>query len=363
VQQKAVLTGDRRGTIARDAFGRIGAHDVCLYTMTNAEGCVVKISNYGATVTELHVPDRFGNLADVVLGFETLEQYLESSAYFGAIVGRVANRIRDGVFELDGRSYELGRNDGRNHLHGGFSGFDKAVWGAMPTRSLNGPILELVHVSRAGDQGYPGTLTAHVTYHLTNDAQLLVDIEATTDAPTLVNLAQHSYFNLAGHGSGSALGHELWLHSQEYTVSEGDPGISKPVEGTPFDFTRPKTIGRDLALLGEQSPGYDHNYVVPGAPAEMREVARVREPKSGRTLLVESDQPGLQLYCGSFLDGRDQGKGARYERYSGFCLETQKFPYAINVPTWRQQVILRPGATYRHRMAYRFAVDGGASGC
>ena len=357
----AVLTGDRRGTTARDAFGRIGTHDVGLYTMTNAQGCVVKISDYGATVTELHVPDRFGKFADVVLGFESLAEYVAGGAYFGAIVGRVANRIQHGVFELGGRSYELGRNDGSNHLHGGFAGFDKVVWGATPTRSLNGPMLELVHVSKAGDQGYPGTLTTRVTYQLTNDAQLLVDVEATTDETTIVNLAQHSYFNLAGHDSGSMLGHELRLNSSEYTVPEGDPGVIKPVESTPFDFTQFKAIGRDLAQLGERSPGYDHNFIVPGAPAEMREVAHVREPKSGRTLVVESDQPGVQFYCGSFLDGRDRGKGARYERYAGFCLETQKYPYAINVPTWRNQVILRPGATYRHRMAYRFAVEPGVA--
>ena len=356
-----MLIGDRRGTIAREAFGRVDGHDVFLYTMTNAAGCVAKITNYGATVTELHVPDRFGKLADVVLGFESLEQYIESDAYFGALVGRVANRIKGGRFELDGKSYTLAQNDGANHLHGGKSGFHRALWGANPTRSLNGPLLELVYVSKAGEEGYPGTLTTRVTYHLTNDAELLVDVQASADAVTIVNTAQHSYFNLAGHDSGSVLEQELYLNANEYTVLDVDPGVSKPVEGSAFDFTELKAIGRDIGQLDNQPRGYDHNFVVPGASAEMREVARARDPKSGRTLAVDSDQPGLQFYCGSFLDGRDRGKGATYEQYAGFCLETQKYPYAINVPSWQKQVILRPGEVYRHRVAYRFSVEGRVS--
>ena len=354
-----MVAGDPRGTITRADFGRVGDQDVSLYTMVNASGCSVKISNYGATITELHVPDRAGQLADVVLGFESLEEYVASRAYFGAIVGRVANRIKNGRFELDGSSYELARNDGPDHLHGGITGFDRVVWSATPARSLDGPVLELSYVSKDGEDGYPGTLKIFVTYRLTNDVQLMVDVRATTDRSTIVNAAQHSYFNLAGHDSGSVLAQELKLNANEYTASDPDPGVTRPVEGSAFDFTEFKPIGQDLAQLDNQPRGYDHNFVMMDSNGELREVARARDPKSGRELVMESDQPGLQFYCGSFLDGRDRGKGATYEQYAGFCLESQKFPYAINVPTWRNQVVLRAGELYRHRMVYRFSAERG----
>ena len=353
-----MVVSDPRGSITRTAFGQVGGQDVSLYTMVNASGCVLKVTNYGATVTELHVPDRDGQLADVVLGFESLAEYVAGRSYFGAIVGRVANRIRNGHFELEGKPYELAKNDGPNHLHGGLCGFDRVVWSATPARSLDGPVLELAYVSPDGEEGYPGQLSVHVTYRFSNAAELLVDVRATSDATTIVNCAQHSYFNLAGHASGSVLGQELKLAANEYTLCDPDPGVVRPVEGTAFDFTQYKSIGRDLSQL--KSPiGYDHNFVIRDADGELREVARARDPKSGRNLVMESDQPGLQFYCGSFLDGRERGKGAVYEKHAGFCLESQKYPYAINVPTWRSQVVLKAGEPYRHRMVYRFGVEQG----
>jgi aldose 1-epimerase len=344
------------GSIERASFGSTAGQGVSIYTLTNAEGCVLKITNYGATVTELHVPDRFGNLADVVLGYDTLEQYVAGKFYFGAIAGRVANRIKNGLFELQGKSYELAQNDGANHLHGGLRGFDRAVWSATPSLLPSGPALELAYLSLDGEEGYPSSLAVTVTYQLTNDSEFRVEMQAESEQTTIVNLAHHSYFNLAGYASGSTLGHELSLNANEYTVADGDPGVIKPVEGSAFDFSDFKAIGRDLEQIGD-GVGYDHNYIVLGPPGELREAACVREPNSGRVLTLESDQPGLQFYCGSFLDGSEHGKGARYDRYAGFCLESQKFPYAINVPSWRNQVILRAGEVYRHHMVHRFSVE------
>jgi aldose 1-epimerase len=356
-----MLNEDGQGAIERSVFGSLAGHELSLYTLRNTNGCVLKITNYGATVTELHVPDQHGNLADVVLGFETLDEYVASKSYFGCIVGRVANRIKNGLFELDGKSYELAQNDGSNHLHGGWKGFHRGVWSAKPKLLWNGPALELKYVSKDGEEGYPGTLFTTVTYQLTNDAEFVVEMLAETDALTIVNLAHHGYYNLAGHASGSVLAHELRLNANEYTVADIDPGVTKPVEGSAFDFTDFKPIGRDLEQVANRPLGYDHNFIVLGAPGELREVARARDPKSGRVLTLESDQPGVQFYCGSFLNGTDRGKGARYDQYGGFCLESQRFPYAINVPTWKNQVILRAGEIYRHRMVHRFSAEQGAS--
>jgi aldose 1-epimerase len=344
------------GSIEQAPFGSTAGREVSLYTLTNANGWVLKITNYGATVTELHVPDRHGNLADVVLGYDTLEQYVAGKVYFGAIAGRVANRIENGRFELEGKSYQLAQNDGANHLHGGLLGFNKVLWSATPTLLPNGPALELKYLSPDGEEGYPSSLAVTVTYQLTHDSEFRVDMHAESVQTTIVNLAHHSYFNLAGYASGSTLEHELRLNASEYTVADGEPGVAQPVEGSAFDFRDFKPIGRDLARTGNEI-GYDHNYIVLGSLGELREAACVREPKSGRVLTLESDQPGLQFYCGSFLDGSEHGKGVRYDRYAGLCLESQKFPYAINVPSWRNQVILRAGESYRHRMVHRFSVQ------
>jgi aldose 1-epimerase len=352
-------TGNAAPPTTTAPFGKLGDTTVQLYTLTNVNGLIARITNYGAIVTELHVPDRTGRLADVVLGFENLDSYLKNAPYFGAIVGRVANRIMNARFELEGRSFALEANDRPHHLHGGVRGWDKVVWNAIPVDTGEGPALELTYVSRDGDAGYPGTVTARTVYTLTNANELKVDMQATTDATTLVNMAHHSYWNLAGHDSGTILDHELTLHADRYTP--GTPmvpdGRMAPVEGTPFDFTSAKPIGRDLQRTGGRPIGYDHNFVVNGEPDRLRPVARLEDPESGRVMVVSSDQPGVQFYTGNFLDGSTRGKGATYAQYSGLCLETQKFPNSINVPGWRDQVILRPGRTYRHVMIHAFSVD------
>jgi aldose 1-epimerase len=345
-----------RSSIEHAPFGSTDGQEVSLYTLRNEGGCSVKITNYGATVTELHVPDRWGQLGDVVLGFESLAQYIASKSYFGCIAGRVANRIRGGRFELSGKSYALARNDGEHHLHGGIRGFNRVLWSAKPVALPDGPALELRYLSPDGEEGYPSALAVTVTYQLTDASELRVDMQAEAAGTTLVNLAHHGYFNLAGYASGSSLGHELRLNAREYTLADTAPEVIRSTAGSPFDFGGFKTIGRDLAAIGNGPLGYDHNFVVLGPGGQLREAACVRDPGSGRVMTLESDQPGLQVYCGSFLDGRDRGKGAVYERYAGFCLESQKFPYAANVPAWKNQVVLRAGQPYRHQMVHRFSV-------
>jgi aldose 1-epimerase len=340
-------------------FGKLGDTPVQLYTLTNRNGLVAKITNYGATVTELHVPDRAGTLADVVLGFEDLDGYRNHTAYFGTIVGRAANRIMNAAFELEGQRYSLAANDRPHHLHGGRTGWNAVVWNASLIQAAEGPALELTYVSRDGEEGYPGTVTAKTIYTLTNDNELKVEMQATTDQTTLVNMAHHSYWNLAGFGSGTILDHELTLHADQYTP--GTPmvpdGRVVPVKGTPFDFTSAKPIGRDLEQTGGNPIGYDHNFVVNGRSNQLRPVARLKDPESGRVMTLSADQPGVQFYTGNFLDGSTKGKGASYVQHAALCLETQKFPNAINVPAWRDQVILRPGQVYRHVMVHAFTSE------
>jgi aldose 1-epimerase len=348
------------GAITEEPYGKLEARDVKLYTLKNSRGFVMKVATYGATITELHVPDRSGALADVVLGFDRLEDYVANSPYFGATVGRVANRIRNAKFELAGKAYALTANNAPHHLHGGAKGFDKAVWSATTAETPAGPQIRLTHVSKDGEEGYPGTVTASTVYTLTNEGELRVEMEATTDAPTLVNLAHHTYWNLGGHASGSILEHELTLFADRYTP--GDPmvptGALKAVEKTPFDFRSPKPIGKTLLAVGAKPAGFDHNFVVNGDPNAMRPAARLREPKSGRVMTIEANQPGIQFYSGNFLDGTKPGKaGVAYGQHAGLCLETQKFPNAVNVPAWKPQVVLEPGQTYRHVMVHRFGTE------
>jgi aldose 1-epimerase len=341
------------------SFGKLGEISVQLYTLTNKHGLVAKIANYGAIVTELHVPDRTGALSDIVLGFESLDGYIKGGPYFGAIVGRVANRIKDAEFTLEGKRYALDANDKPNHLHGGRKGWDKVVWTANAVDTARGPALELTYISKDGEEGYPGTVTATTVYTLTDDDELMVDMQATTDRTTLVNMAHHSYWNLGGYNSGTILDHELMLYADQYTP--GSPmvpyGEIKAVGGTPFDFTRSKPVGRDLEQVGGTPIGYDHNFVVNGEPNRLRPVARLKDPKSGRVMTLSADQPGVQFYTGNFLNGSIKGKGTTYGQYAGLCLETQKFPNAINVPAWQDQVIVRPGQTYRHLMIHKFTTE------
>ncbi len=324
----------------------------------------MKVSSYGTIITELFVPDRNGELADIVLGYESVEQYLATTPFFGATVGRVANRISGAAFELEGKQYRLAANNGPHTLHGGLKGWDKVVWDAETRDTPRGPEIHFEYTSPDGEEGFPGTVQASVVYALTNANELVIEMGAVTDATTIVNMAHHSYWNLAGHGSGTIDDHELTLFADRYTpsapVPDADPvpnGAVLPVAGTPFDFTKATRIGEHLRTVGEEPAGFDHNWIVDGNPNVMRPVARVRDPKSGRVLTLEADQPGLQFYTGKFLDGSHRGKGATYHQYAGFCLETQKFPNAINVPAWRDQVILRPGQVYSHRMVHRFGVD------
>jgi aldose 1-epimerase len=347
-------------TITKTSFGKAGGKNVDLYTLSNGNDLVAKVATYGATLVGLEAPDRDGKPADVVLGFDTLDGYLAGSPYFGSTVGRVANRIRNASVELEGRRYALAANNGAHHLHGGVKGWDKVVWTAEAMDTAEGPALRLAYVSRDGEEGYPGTVVASCIYTLTWKNELRVAMEATTDAVTLVNMAHHTYWNLAGQDAGPITGHELTLVANAYTP--GDPlvptGQIAEVGGTPFDFTAPKPIGRDLLAAGGTPVGYDHNFVVDGDPLALRPVARLADPKTGRVLTIEADQPGVQFYSGNYLDGSIRGKGGKpYPQHSGVCLETQAFPNAISVPAWRDQVIVRPGSPYQHLMIHRFSTE------
>jgi aldose 1-epimerase len=318
-----------------------------IHTLTNARGSLARIATFGATLMELRVPDRDGRLGNVVLGLDDVAAYAAQNFFLGATCGRVGNRIRNARFALDGNSYHLEANDPPHHLHGGSRGWYRAVWTAEPVTSADGEAVALTHVSPDGDAGYPGTVEARVIYTLTKYDALRVEMSATTDRPTPINLVHHSYFNLAG--AGTILDHALTIFGDAYTP--GDPivptGAIEPVAGTPFDFGSPKRVLPDL----------DHNFVVrPATPGQMRAVARLADPRSGRTMTVVSDQPGLQVYAGKFLDGSTAGRGVVHARNSGICLETQAFPNAINLPDWRDQVVLRPGETYRHSTIYTFTV-------
>jgi len=344
-------------SVVSASFGQLDGREVQRHTLTNAHGIVVELIDYGAAISKLMVPDREGHLADVVLGCADLECYRAQTSYLGAIVGRVANRIRNAAFDLDGKRYQLPANGGPHQLHGGPRGFDKVLWSSETTSTTSSATVRFRYVSPAGEGGYPGTLTATVSYTLDGDDALNVEMRATTDSTTLVNLAQHTYWNLGGEGSGNVLDHELTLESDAYTP--GDPQIPDgrvlSVDGTAFDFTRPKALRADIAATGLTPAGFDHNFVVRGEPHAMRPVARLVEPRSGRVMTLEANQPGVQLYTGNHLRGAFAGKTAAYAQYAGLCLETQAFPDAVNVPAWRGDVLLEPGAEYRHDMSIRFS--------
>jgi aldose 1-epimerase len=349
-------------SIARDVFGKTAdGQEIHLYTLATERGVLARVTDYGAILTHLYLPDRRGVMKDVVLGFEKLDGYLEGHPYFGATVGRVANRIAGGRFSLHGKEYTLARNDGPNHLHGGVKGFDKVVWSGTPIPGDGGPALKLSWRSPDGDEGYPGNLTVTVIYSLTFAGELRIEMTATTDAPTPVNLAHHSYWNLAGHDAGAVLDHALELRAHRYTkVDEGliPTGEIAEVLGTPYDFLRPKRIGETLPSAGPGGvDGYDVNFVIDGPRGELRRAAIVKDPGSGRVMELLTTEPGVQLYTGNHLDGTLKGKGGvAYPRYQGFCLETQGFPDAVNQPGF-PSVILAPGETYRHVMVHRFSAE------
>jgi aldose 1-epimerase len=333
------------------------------YTLTSASGVTITVLSYGGVIQSVLAPDRAGALADVTLGYDTLDGYLRDKSYLGALVGRFANRIRAGRFSLDGRVYTLATNAGGNHLHGGIRGFNKYVWTTEPFADGENIGLRLEHVSPAGDEGYPGTLTARVTYTLTPAGALLMDFFATTDAPTPVNLTQHSYFNLAGTGVGDILGHTLELAAARFTPVDAQLipiGELRPVQGTPFDFTTAETIGARIDENDEQlrlAGGYDHNFVLDHrAASDLVLAARLTDPLSGRGLDIHTTEPGMQCYSGNFLDGTVAGKGGIPLAYrSGLALETQHFPNSPNEPSF-PSTILRPGAEHRSRTIYHFVV-------
>ncbi|MBT4139329.1 MAG: galactose mutarotase [Candidatus Latescibacteria bacterium] len=330
--------------------------DITQFTLTNSNNCQVKIITYGAIVTSITVPDRNGQMADVVLGHDTLEGYQNTPAYLGAVVGRYGNRIRNGQFELNGQTYTLATNNGPNHLHGGLQGFDKMVWQAEvdePTQSVR-----LTHTSQSGHEGYPGTLTAQVTYTLTDNNALQIKYHATTDQPTIVNLTNHSYFNLAG--QGTIVDHTLKLNASHFTPVDDTlipTGELRPVQKTPFNFTTPIRIGDRIDANDEQirqGGGYDHNWVLDAWDQSLKEIAMLRAPHSGRTMTVSTTEPGVQFYTGNFLDGSVVGKGDQtYNKRTGLCLETQHFPNSPNQPNF-PSTTLNPGEEYRSETVYTF---------
>jgi aldose 1-epimerase len=339
-------------------FGSAGGKAVDLYVLTDSGGMVAKIMTYGATVTELDTPDRNGDFDDVVLGFPSLDGYLGKEPYFGAIVGRVGNRIAKGRFTLNGKSYQLATNDGPNHLHGGNRGFDKVVWDAQAVPG-DAPSVRFSYLSKDGEEGYPGNCQVTVVYTIANSNELRIDYTVTTDKDTPVNVTNHSYFNLGGPEKGDILGHVLTLNADRYTVVDSTlipTGELRSVEGTPMDFRLPTPIGSRIKEVGGNPVGYDHNYVINGGGGRLGLVATVLEPRSGRAMEVSSTEPGVQFYSGNFLDGTITGKkDVTYKQYWGLALETQHFPDAINQPNFQTDV-LKAGDTYRSTTIYRFSV-------
>ncbi len=324
------------------------------YTLTNGR-VTAKVLTYGGIVSELHVPDRDGKPGDVVLGFDTLDGYLKGHPYFGATVGRFANRIAGGKFSLDGKDYTLAVNNGPNTLHGGLKGFDKAVWKVEKSTDSS---LTLSYLSKDGEEGYPGNLTVHVTFTVTKDDALRIDYKATTDKATPLNLTNHSYFNLAGPAPGTILDHVAQIEADSYTPVDDNlipTGKIAPVRGTPLDFTKPTAIGSRFSELKAEPIGYDHNYVLRGHGELTALAARVRDPKSGRILELHTTEPGVQLYTGNFLDGTLTGKGGvAYKKNMAFCLETQHYPDSVHHPEF-PSTILKPGATYTQTTIYKFS--------
>lgn len=362
--------GEAARGVDKSVFGQLpDGRQVDVYRFTNANGIEMRVINHGGIILSLKTPDVHGEFDDIVLGFDSLDDYLsddyrQANPYFGALIGRYGNRIADGQFSLDGETHSLATNDGDNHLHGGQQGFDRVLWQAEPFENHEGAGLVLSHTSEDGEEGYPGRLETQVTYTLTDADELIVDYRATTDKATPVNLTQHSYFNLEGEGSGSILDHRLMIDAEAFTPVDDTlipTGEIRSVEGTPFDFTQPTPIGERIEQDNEQlafGRGYDHNFVLAEKATSSSDpvlAARVWEPESGRLLEISTTEPGIQFYSGNFLAGDLTGKqGQAYEHRSGFALETQHFPDSpnqANFPT----TILEPGDTYRSRTVYTFS--------
>ena len=349
-------------TIEKSPFGDTPDGPADIYTLRNAGGMEVRITNYGGIVVSWLAPDREGNMADVVLGFDDIDGYLDGNPFFGALVGRYGNRIAGAKFSIDGETYALAANNGPNHLHGGAKGFDKVLWKAEEIREDDVVGLKLSYRSPDMEEGYPGNLDVQVSYRFDNDNALRIDYRASTDKKTICNLTNHSYFNLAGHGAGDILGHELLIEADRFTPVDSTlipTGELRPVEGSPFDFRKPTAIG---ARINDDDPqlkmggGYDHNFVLSRKGDALERIAGAFHPGSGRFLEVFSTEPGVQFYSGNFLNGSKTGKGgAVYHHRNGFCLETQHFPDSPNQPEF-PSTLLEPGQVYETSTVYRITL-------
>ncbi|MCF6270833.1 MAG: galactose mutarotase [Melioribacteraceae bacterium] len=348
-------------SITKQFYGKTpDGENVDLFTLTNANGLQATIINYGATVTTLKTPDRDGNFADIVLGYDNLDGYINDPYYFGTTAGRFAGRVANGKFSIDGKEYQLSINNGANHLHGGIKGFNRVVWDASIKETDEGLVLELTYLSKDGEEGYPGNLSTTVTYSLNNENELTISYKAETDKPTIVNLTHHSYFNLSGYNSGDILDHELTIFADFYAPAETDwlvpTGEVRAVKSTVLDFTIPRRIGDRIkdapAAFGGNNGGYDLNYALKNQ-GRLEIAARVYEPKSGRVMETYTSEPALQVYTSNFISGGVVGKGVDYQKYAGLCLEPEHFPDTPNKPHLPSSV-LRPGETYQHTIIYKF---------
>ena len=346
------------GSLSKMIFGKTpDGTPVELYVLKNGQ-ITVKVMTYGAIITEIDTPDRNGKEGDVVLGFDSLEGYLGKHPYFGATVGRVANRIAKGKFTLNGQEYTLAVNDGPNTLHGGLKGFDKVIWKAEPISRPDGPSIKLTRRSPDGEEGYPGNLDVSVQFTVTEQNELKIEYTATTDKATPINLSNHSYFNLAGRTTEPVLGHELMLAADHYTPVDETlipTGEIAPVAGTPLDFTKPTDIGARIKELKGEPTGYDHNFVLDSGGKSLALAVRVYEPKTGRVMELSTTEPGVQFYTGNFLDGTITGKdGIAYRKHHAFCLEAQHYPDSIHHANF-PSAVLEPGKTYTQTTVYKFS--------
>jgi aldose 1-epimerase len=354
-----------KSQVRKEAFGKTrDGRPVDLYTLTNSNGMEVRVMTYGGIIVSMRVPDKNGKVADVVLGHDELDGYMPNPPYFGAIVGRYANRIANGTFTVDGVKYTLAKNDGPNTLHGGILGFNQKIWEGAEFKNAKGVGVAFTYLSKDGEEAFPGNLKVKVSYTLTNKNQLILDYEATTDKATPINFSQHSYFNLAGAGTGDILGHDVMLNADRFTPVDKTlipTGELRPVQGTPMDFTKPTAIGARINDTYEQlvlGHGYDHNFVINRTDKDgLTLAAKVHEPTSGRVLEVFTTEPGVQFYSGNFLDGTIVGKqGHAYKQRYGFCLETQHYPDSPNHPDF-PSTILKPGATFHSETIFKFSTE------
>jgi len=342
-------------------FGYVEDAVTYIYTLINSKGMTVEITNFGGAIISIMVPDNKGKFEDVVLGCDKLRDYLNQESYFGAIIGRFANRIENSSFEVNGIEYKLAKNDGENHLHGGTKEFDKVVWKADLLNEESGESLELTYISKDGEEGYPGNLNIKVRYTLTEENELKIDYYSTCDKDTVVNLTNHSYFNLSGHGSGNILKHKVMINADKFTINDEHSiptGELRDVKGTPMDFSKLTEVGKNISNNYEQiifGNGFDHNYVLNVNGKSPEKAAEVYDKESGRVMEVYTTKSGIQFYFGNFLDGSEIGKGGvHYEKRSGLCLEAQYFPNSINHKNFPSP-ILRAGEEYKHTTIYKFS--------